>query len=265
MKTVIYYYSATGNSLYVARRLQEELGNVELRSIAKALQEGDVSVEAECVGIVFPMHYFGLPMQVEDFLKRLVLREATYLFAVSTCGVPYWGMPFIQANEILIEKGRKLHGQWFLRLVSNYIPLRDIAADWRISIRAWLAEKKLKKIASAVASREGHETWQLLRGMSIHYHEEWKSRQVAIDEKYICDIDRCTSCGMCEKICPTGNILRPEGNPQWQHKCVECLGCLHICPVKAIDYGEETRGRKRYRHKKIQPRDLVGRREENRL
>lgn len=258
MKTIIYYYSATGNSLYVARRLQEELGNVELRSMAKALHEGDFSVEAESVGFVFPMHYFGLPLQVEEFMKSLVLKDAPYLFAVATCGVPYWGIPFLQADEILADKGRRLHGQWFLRLVSNYIPWRDIAADWRISIRVWLAEKKLKKIAGAVASREGHETWQLLKGMSRRYHEEWKHRQVSIDEEYICDKDKCTSCGLCEKICPTGNILRTDGKPQWQHKCVECLGCLHICPVKAINYGENTKGRKRYRHKNIQPKDLIG-------
>ncbi|HAQ54924.1 MAG TPA: 4Fe-4S ferredoxin, partial [Anaerovibrio sp.] len=47
------------------------------------------------------------------------------------------------------------------------------------------------------------------------------------------------------------------GYPVWQHKCVECLGCLHICPVEAIDYGGVTKGRRRYRHKDIQPKELL--------
>ena len=140
ISTVIYYYSATGNSLYTARALQELLPEVELRSITEALAEDNPSVNADCVGFVFPMHYFGLPLQVEEFLEKLTIYESPYTFAIATCGVPYWGRPFLDVEAILARKNRKLHGKWYVRLVSNYIPYRDIAADWRISIRAWLAE-----------------------------------------------------------------------------------------------------------------------------
>ena len=46
MKTVIYYLSATGNSLYTARFLQTSLENTELRSIPEALAAGGFDVEA---------------------------------------------------------------------------------------------------------------------------------------------------------------------------------------------------------------------------
>ena len=51
--------------------------------------------------------------------------------------------------------------------------------------------------------------------------------------------------------------MRPDGHPVWQHRCVNYLGCLHICPTKAIDYGDKTKGLKRYRHKDIAPKDLL--------
>jgi len=35
------------------------------------------------------------------------------------------------------------------------------------------------------------------------------------------------------------------------------LGCLHICPTKAIDYGDVTKGRNRYRHKDIKAAELL--------
>jgi ferredoxin len=146
-----------------------------------------------------------------------------------------------------------------VRLVSNYIPYRDIAADWRISIRAWLAERKIRKIADAIKNKEAHDTWQLLRKFCQRYHEDWRARQEKIDEAFQCDEEKCTSCGLCERICPRGNIERPEGFPMWQHRCVECLGCLHICPVQAIDYGEVTGGRKRYRHRDVKVADLLPR------
>ena len=259
ISTVIYYYSATGNSLYTARALQELLPEVELRSIPEALAEDNPSVNADCVGFVFPMHYFGLPLQVEEFLEKLTIYESPYTFAIATCGVPYWGRPFLDAEEILARKNRKLHGRWFLRLVSNYIPYRDIATDWRIAIRARLAEKKLRKIAEAVRNREAHDTWQLLKKFCQNYHEEWRTQQEKIDELFQCDRGKCTSCGLCERICPRENIQRPDGFPMWQHRCVECLGCLHICPVQAIDYGEVTKGRKRYRHRDVKAAELLPR------
>ena len=52
-------------------------------------------------------------------------------------------------------------------------------------------------------------------------------------------------------------LRRPDGHPVWQHRCTECLGCLHICSDEAIDYGGKTKGRKRYRHKDIAPKDLM--------
>lgn len=254
---IIYYYSTTGNSLYVARELQKSLPDVELRSLVTAGQEEAPVVDADCVGFVFPMHYFGLPLQVEEFLQKLTLANSPYVFAVATCGVPYWGRPFIDMEKILAAKNCQVQAKWYVRLVSNYIPYRDIAADWRIAIRAWLAEKKIRKIAKAIAGREHHDTWQLLKKFCQSYHDKWQARQQSIDENFQCDKEKCTACGLCEKICPRDNIKRPNGQPVWQHKCVECLGCLHICPVKAIDYGDITKGRKRYRHKEVKAADLL--------
>ena len=257
MKTIICYLSATGNSLYAARFLQAALQDAELRSVPEALVEGCLDVKADVVGFVFPLHYMGLPLQAEAFLERLSVTGSPYIFAIATCGVPYFGTPFEDAEKILSRKDLRLDAAWYLRLVSNYLPLRDTAADWRIRIRAWLAERKLKTIAQAIKDRRPHSTWQLLQKPCRRLHQEWKERQQRIDENFRCDTGKCTSCGLCERICPTRNILRPDGYPVWQHRCTECLGCLHICPVEAIDYGEKTKGRKRYRHKDVAPKDLL--------
>lgn len=256
-RTQIYYYSATGNSLYVARFLEKFLPDTEIHSIPEALSRESISIEAECVGFVFPMHYFGLPLQVEEFLERLTLHDAQYVFAIATCGVPYWGRPFMDAEAILARKNQHINASWYLRLVSNYLPHRDTAADWRIRIRAWLAERKLHKICNNIKNKQAHDTWQILKGFCLRYHEEWRNRRQRIDESFICDRVKCTSCGICEGICPVNNIKRPEGFPVWQHQCVECLGCLHACPTEAIDYGEITKGRHRYRHKDIKRTDLL--------
>lgn len=108
MKTVVYYFSATGNSLYVAKFLQDALGDAELHSIPEELFHGSFDAAADCVGFVFPMHCMGLPMQVESFMERLTIADNPYIFAIATCGAPYIGLPFADAEAILAARGQRL-------------------------------------------------------------------------------------------------------------------------------------------------------------
>lgn len=257
MDTTIFYFSATGNSLYSARIVQKALPSTKLISIPNALMQNNFSVDSERIGFIFPLHYGGLPMLVEEFARRLSMPNAKYTFAIATCGVPYLGRPFSDLNEILND--RKLDAAWFLRLVSNYLMLRDTAADWRIKIRYWLAARKLEKITRMISDGQKHETWELRKDDCRRMHDDWEARRSTLDEKFIVDETKCVKCGMCEKICPVKNIARPNGTPTWQHHCVECLGCLHVCPKRAIDCGDITRGRKRYIHWEVEPRDLLQR------
>ena len=79
----ICYFTATGNSLYVARRIGGE--DAELLSIPQLMKEDRIEVSDEAVGIVFPVYVGGLPKMVRRFLGRADIR-ADYLFAVCTFG-----------------------------------------------------------------------------------------------------------------------------------------------------------------------------------
>lgn len=257
MATTLYYFSATGNSLYAAKRLQSLLADAELYSIPEMLRSGEIVTTADKVGVIFPQHYYGLPMVVEDFARKLAMPNVSYLFAVVTCGLPYIGRPFSDFDEILREKNLHLDARWYLRLVSNYLLYRNTAADWRIRFRYRLAEKRLTKLARQIKENRPHSTWELRKAWSKEMHTAWEARRTELDKRFICDTSKCVRCGMCEGICPVNNIKRPGGFPQWQHNCVECLGCLHICPRQAIDCGEVTKGRKRYIHWQVKPQELL--------
>ncbi len=88
MKTRIYWFSATGNSLAAAKQLADELGGAELQSVPDVPEQGAAREEAR-VGIVFPVYMFGLPLIVGRFCDRLQVRSDAYVFGVAACG----GMP----------------------------------------------------------------------------------------------------------------------------------------------------------------------------
>ena len=66
MRTDIYYFSGTGNSLAIAQNIAEELGDTRLIPIPKAVQNG-LDTTAPQLGLVFPVYVWGLPRMVADF------------------------------------------------------------------------------------------------------------------------------------------------------------------------------------------------------
>ena len=59
--------------------------------------------------------------------------------------------------------------------------------------------------------------------------------------------EACTSCGLCQELCPMSCITGDnEGHPVWEGRCTMCLACLHNCPSRAIEHGQDTKGKERY-------------------
>lgn len=75
-KAEIYYFSGTGNSLHVAKELQERIPETTLIPIVSLLNKESVNTDGETVGFVFPIHGMTIPIPVKTFLKKLTLQSA---------------------------------------------------------------------------------------------------------------------------------------------------------------------------------------------
>ena len=82
----ILYFTSTGNCLYVAKRISEKFKECELISISKAVKENNFKFNDDMIGIIYPIHYAGVPIQVYDFLSQIEINEESYLFAVGVSG-----------------------------------------------------------------------------------------------------------------------------------------------------------------------------------
>jgi MinD superfamily P-loop ATPase len=77
-----------------------------------------------------------------------------------------------------------------------------------------------------------------------------------MDKSFFAD-EKCTACGICAKLCPSINIAITDGRPAWQHRCEQCFACLQWCPEEAIQYGKNTKNKKRYHHPEISLKDIL--------
>jgi len=59
----------------------------------------------------------------------------------------------------------------------------------------------------------------------------------------VIDPQRCTDCGLCQKMCRYRAIERVEGLPRViPNRCEGCKVCVHFCPEQAIDFPQSHCG-----------------------
>lgn len=94
MGSTIYYFSATGNSLEITRKIAKELRDCEIKSMAAQIPSEPVGGPGESIGFIFPVFYNGLPRLVKQFVEKLDILPGTYCFAMINSG----GSNFDYAN-----------------------------------------------------------------------------------------------------------------------------------------------------------------------
>ena len=257
--TTIYYMSATGNSLQAAKHIRERLERdgqeVWLVPMDTALRTGELRPEGD-VGLVMPLHFFGVPLLAEAFLAQLELAQAGYVFAVLTSGWHYMSSAVQELTELVAARRGQLAAAFYVDLVSVYLPLGPIPPAAKLAAKLGRGGQRLAAVAEKIAARRPEKDSEYLSWLSRRIHSHVRAGRQKLDKDFTVS-DACIHCGLCEQICPVENIRLTEGHPAWQHHCTQCLACLHVCPQQAIDFGTKTRGLQRYRHPEVTVPELL--------
>ena len=249
MSTIIYWFSGTGNSLYAAKQLAAGLGGASLYPITLDDSSGAVGGPGDKVGFVFPSYYSNLPRIVRSFIEKIKIREGTYLFGLVTMGG--LGLGSLSALEsVLKQKNLRLDYGRGILMPANYIVMYNPADSTKVDGRLEKINGKIKHIASQINAGVKSVTKLPFTADNMYKNIE------ALDSQFYAD-DSCTGCAQCEQICPVGNITMDNKKPRWLHRCEHCVACISWCPVQAIQYGEKTKTKRRYRNPKITVNEML--------
>ncbi|ABN57006.1 MULTISPECIES: EFR1 family ferrodoxin [Methanoculleus] len=254
MKTVIYYFTGTGNSLAAAKKVAGPLGDTEFVPIAAFRNTTDEIIpDADRVGIVCPVYFSGLPAMAASFAERLDVAKADYVFSVVTHGGGGGSAALRQIDEILKERaGRGLDAGFAVTMPGNYILMYGSPAGKKRDRLLAAADAELDAIAGRIrrGERVNLPYAPLTRLIRAVMYPRFRSRVHGEDRRFTVT-EECTSCGICASICPAENIEMVDGRPVWNHRCELCCGCIHLCPAGAIQAGKATEGRQRYRNPSV--------------
>jgi len=259
MKTLLYYYTGAGNSLWVARTIAAKLGETEVIPMAGTGDTVDVT-GADRVGLVFPIHMWGAPPLVNTFISRLKGGRDTWFFAVAVnAGAVAASLKRLK-NQFK-KRGMALSAGFSVIMPSIYLPFGDIIPEEKQQQLFENGKEKMDVIADALKERHVMEVeagpfWQNLIFSGLNSLVKYQVPRM--DRSFLAD-EKCNGCGVCGKVCPVNNIQLSDGRPVWLHHCEQCFACLHWCPEEAIQYGKSTTTKKRYHHPEITLVDMTSR------
>ena len=244
---MILYFSGTGNSKYVAKRIADALGD-EIVNLNDRIKSSDTSsVETgERVIIVTPTYAWRIPRVVRDWLLKTELHGAKQAWFVMTCGSEI-GNADKYNRDLCAEKAISCMDTAQIIMPENYIAMFSAPqADEARQIVAQAEPRIDRAIAAIQANQPFAPTRNNLydRFMSgpvnpIFYRFFVKANAFTVS-------DACISCGQCAKRCPMNNVTLKDGKPVWGKACTHCMACICYCPVSAIEYGKKSVGQPRY-------------------
>ena len=244
---MILYFSGTGNSKYVAKRIADALGD-ELVNLNDRIKVSDTSpVETgERLIVVTPTYAWRIPCVVRDWLLGTELRGAKRAWFVMTCGSEI-GNANKYNRELCAEKGLACMGTAQIVMPENYIAMFSApqADDARKTVAK--AEPDIDRAITAIqANQPFAPTRNNLydRFMSGPVNPIFYKFLVKADAFTVSDA--CIGCGQCAKRCPLNNVTLKGDKPAWGKTCIHCMACICYCPVSAIEYGKKSVGQPRY-------------------
>ncbi|MCR5599272.1 MAG: EFR1 family ferrodoxin [Ruminococcus sp.] len=249
---MVLYFSATGNTEFLAKELSKRLGDSSLNLINR-IKEQDFSPVASDKPFVIcaPVYICEMPRFLSAYLKKLPLTGSDKVyFIMSSAG--YSGISSYLAKKLAKRKGLRYMGCSEVVMPRNYfIGHYPMQSGEEIKQRLLNAYEQVGSIADNIAKgkmlRSRH-VYMFEKAITLPFNPVWS--KLKLKAKDFAATDKCVTCGRCVQVCPLNNISIKDGRPVWSDNCTHCMACIGNCPAEAINYGNAGASKAKYNFSK---------------
>ncbi len=250
-KTVVFYFSGTGNARRVAIWIAEYAANnnidCKIFNIAKTDRNTIDTVDSNTLVIIIsPVHGFNFPKITLDFIRhfpegknRIVLMNTRGGMKIGRYVTPgLTGIGFMLSSLILIAKGYRVVGQIPFDMPSNWISIHPALNENTVEFLHKKNQERVEKHCRKIFSGQtDFFAWRdviqdiLISPVALAYYFIGR---FALAKSFYASAD-CDNCGLCIKQCPAHAIKMVKEHPYWTFDCESCMKCMNTCPRKAIE------------------------------
>ncbi|WP_320130204.1 EFR1 family ferrodoxin [uncultured Sphaerochaeta sp.] len=260
MNILILYFSGTGNTRFIAKRLfealKEEHHEVTLASMEDNPAETYTGYDLYCLG--FPVYACTMPENFSAYCQKLALPTTKKVVFFSTLGF-YGGNGMRTISKQFIKRGMQplyaaeirmpgSDGLVFMKKQSKYVrnlQQRDFFHDKDIekaidSMVESISNEKVPTLSQIAPLHLGGVVVGGLMHVSFGLVTNWYKKKFRAN-------DACIGCHLCEKNCPVSNIKVEGKTVHFSDTCIICMRCINNCPAEAIQIGKLTLGTFRWK------------------
>ena len=247
---MVIYFSATGNTEFIAKQLSERINDDSLNLINR-IKEKDYSPIGSSSPFVIcsPVYVCEMPRFLAEYLKNVKLTGNNKVYFVVTSG-GYTGISGYLAQKLIKKKGMTYMGRAEFKMPRNYLinTRYPMLTDEENIDRIKQSYERIPAVAEKILKEEKLKAKHITlfeKIITLPFNPIWVKYKHTADLFYA--TDKCVGCGKCVKLCPFNNKDIVDGRPVWGNSCEHCMACISNCPVEAIEYGEISLDQKRYR------------------
>ncbi|MBQ9984327.1 MAG: EFR1 family ferrodoxin [Lachnospiraceae bacterium] len=246
---MVLYFSATGNTEYIAQEIAKRLDD-ECVNIIDRVKTNDNSVlhSDKPFIICAPVYVCEMPRFMSKYLKKQTFTGNKDVYFIFTSG-GYCGISGQLAKWMFRKKKMNYRGHAEFKMPRNYVANDAYPMLSKEEVEDRIV-KSHEKIASVVADIQAgnkltaRHIFLFETIITLPFNPVWCKQKLLAKDFY--STEQCIGCGKCVKLCPLNNIELENGKPVWSDNCTHCMACIGNCPTQAIEYGTITQDKEQY-------------------
>ena len=252
MNFVIFNFSGTGNTYFVAKQLQADLQSQGSTCSILNLESSDsfdaLIAEADVIGLGYPIYGSDMPQPVHTFIEGLKNGQGKRAFVFCT-QVIYSGDGAAVGARLLRKKGFNVRQLAHFNMPNNITDFKIVrwikpASYEKLSKKVALKSEKLaKRIVLNQKKRKGQNPLSLCLGLlqrgPYRLGKKFFTPKLKIDKD-------CVLCKKCIELCPSQHLKKGDNNIMTEGSCYLCYRCINHCPVQALHFTKRAKVKRPY-------------------
>lgn len=240
MNGCIVYFSATGNTAYVAKAIKDEFAHKGIKcDIFEVTNKLEFNDNYDFYVFGAPIHAELFPQFYTEWVKKNIIKGSGRKSIVfSTQGSESGCGPAVlsddlrkQGFEVVIEECVFLPNNYYTVMFRKFSEQESRELLKKAKDKAGIIVDKFLKNETLYNAPRGRMFYaKPVFKLFMIWSKKWAKKALAVDN------NKCTRCGLCQKDCPVNNISVETKGVSFRNKCVSCQRCIHKCPVNAFLY-----------------------------